>query len=117
MRIKDLAMYSVVSMTLLLTTIGCDINSPAKRELQHEADSLINAAYEAKNYEQILTLADSLNKTGLSAKVRLIIGWAMPTTAYIRSDWPNSTGPRVWPQWMTQRRQMNWKSMLPSPAD
>ena len=64
MKIKDLAMYSVVSMTLLLTTIGCDINSPAKRELQHEADSLLNVAYEAKNYEQILTLVDSLKETG-----------------------------------------------------
>ena len=64
MKIKDLAMYSVVSMTLLLTTIGCDINSPAKRELQHEADSLLNVAYEAKNYEHILTLVDSLKETG-----------------------------------------------------
>ena len=63
MKIKDLAMYSVVSMTLLLTTIGCDINSPAKRELQHEADSLLNVARQEHDaqHEWVMSHATELN--------------------------------------------------------
>ena len=64
MRIKNMAVLSVVGIMLLLTATGCDINSNATRALQHEADSLINAAYEAKDYQRIVTLADSLKETG-----------------------------------------------------
>ena len=63
MRIKRTAIFSVVGMLLLAAT-GCDINSPASRIQQQEADSLINAAYEAKDYQRIVTLADSLKETG-----------------------------------------------------
>ena len=54
--------FSVVGM-LLLTTTGCD-NSSASRKQQQEADSLINVAYETKNYDHIALLADSLRETG-----------------------------------------------------
>ena len=63
MRIRNMAILSVVGVTLLLTATGCDINSNATRALQHEADSLINAAYEEKDYQRIVTPADSLKKT------------------------------------------------------
>ena len=62
MNIKQITFLSVVGM-LLLTITGCD-NSPATRKQQQEADSLINAAYEGKNYQRIVTLADSLKETG-----------------------------------------------------
>ena len=61
MNIKHITIFSVVGM--LLTITGCD-NSPATRKQQQEADSLINAAYEGKNYQRIVTLADSLKETG-----------------------------------------------------
>lgn len=61
MNIKHITLFSVVGM--LLTITGCD-NSPATRKQQQEADSLINAAYEGKNYQRIVTLADSLKETG-----------------------------------------------------
>ncbi len=63
MRIKNIAFASVIGM-LLLTTTGCDINSSANRKLQQEADSLINIAYETKDYQRIAMLADSLKETG-----------------------------------------------------
>ena len=63
MRIKNIAFASVIGM-LLMTTTGCDINSSANRKLQQEADSLINVAYETKNYDRIALLADSLKETG-----------------------------------------------------
>ncbi len=62
MRIKNIAFASVIGM--LLTTTGCDINSSANRKLQQEADSLINIAYETKDYQRIVMLADSLKETG-----------------------------------------------------
>ena len=62
MNIKQITFLSVVGM-LLLTITGCD-NSPATRKQHQEADSLINAAYEGKNYQRIVTLADSLKETG-----------------------------------------------------
>ena len=62
MGIKRIAICSVVGM-LLLTTIGCDINSSATRR-HLEADSLINDAYETKKYQRIAILADSLKETG-----------------------------------------------------
>ena len=61
MNIKHITIFSVVGM--LLTITGCD-NSPATRKQHQEADSLINAAYEGKNYQRIVTLADSLKETG-----------------------------------------------------
>jgi serine phosphatase RsbU (regulator of sigma subunit) len=61
MNIKHITIFSVVGM--LLTITGCD-NSPATKKQQQEADSLINAAYEGKNYQRIVTLADSLKETG-----------------------------------------------------
>jgi len=64
MGIKKIAIVSVIG-TLLLTTTGCDINSSASRKLQQEADSLINIAYEAKDYQRIVELADSLKETGV----------------------------------------------------
>ena len=64
MRIKNIATYSVVGMMLLLTTTGCDINSSATRKQHQEADSLINVAYETKNYDRIVILADSLREAG-----------------------------------------------------
>ena len=63
MRIKNIAFASVIGM-LLMTTTGCDINSSANRKLQQEADSLINVAYETKNYDRIALVADSLKETG-----------------------------------------------------
>ena len=63
MRIKNIAFASVIGM-LLMTTTGCDINSSANRKLQQEADSLINIAYETKDYQRIAMLADSLKETG-----------------------------------------------------
>ena len=63
MGIKKTAICSVVGM-LLLTTTGCDINSTATRKQHQQADSLINVAYETKNYDRIVTLADSLKQTG-----------------------------------------------------
>ena len=63
MRIKNIAFASVIGI-LLMTTTGCDINSSANRKLQQEADSLINIAYETKDYQRIAMLADSLKETG-----------------------------------------------------
>ncbi len=63
MRIKNIAFASVIGM-LLLTTTGCDINSSANRKHKQEADSLINIAYETKDYQRIAMLADSLKETG-----------------------------------------------------
>ena len=63
MRIKNIAFASVIGM-LLMTTTGCDINSSATGKQQQEADSLINVAYETKNYDRIALLADSLKETG-----------------------------------------------------
>ena len=63
MGIKKIAICSVVGI-LLLTTAGCDINSSATGKQQQEADSLINVAYETKNYDRIALLADSLRETG-----------------------------------------------------
>ena len=63
MGIKKIAICSVVGM-LLLTVTGCDINSSATSKQQQEADSLINVAYETKNYDRIALLADSLKETG-----------------------------------------------------
>ena len=63
MGIKRIAICSVVGI-LLLTTTGCDINSSATKKQHHEADSLINVAYETKNYDRIALLADSLKETG-----------------------------------------------------
>ena len=62
MRIKNIAFASVIGM--LLTITGCDINSSANRKHQQEADSLINIAYETKDYQRIAMLADSLKETG-----------------------------------------------------
>ena len=62
MRIKHIALFSAIAM--LLTTAGCGISNPSTRRHQQEADSLLNAAYETKNYQRIATLADSLEKTG-----------------------------------------------------
>ena len=63
MGIKKIAICSVVGM-LLLTVTGCDINSSATGKQQQETDSLINVAYETKNYDRIALLADSLKETG-----------------------------------------------------
>ena len=63
MGIKRIAICSVVGI-LLLTTTGCDINSSATKKQHQEADSLINVAYETKNYDRIALLADSLKETG-----------------------------------------------------
>ena len=63
MGIKKIAICSVVGM-LLLTATGCDIKSSATSKQQQEADSLINVAYETKNYDRIALLADSLKETG-----------------------------------------------------
>ena len=63
MGIKRIAICSVVGI-LLLTTTGCDINSSATKKQHQEADSLINVAYETKNYDRIAFLADSLKETG-----------------------------------------------------
>jgi len=63
MRIKHIAYYAVVAM-LLLTTAGCHISNPTVRKQQQVADSLINDAYATKNYQRILTLADSLKEAG-----------------------------------------------------
>ncbi len=62
MSVKHITLVSVVGM-LLLTTIGCNNNAATKRQ-QQEADSLINVAYEAKNYDRIAVLADSLREKG-----------------------------------------------------
>ena len=62
MGIKHIAFFSFVGI-LLLTNTGCDNNS-ATQKLQQEADSLINIAYETKNYDRIAMLADSLRETG-----------------------------------------------------
>ena len=63
MGIKRIAICSVIGL-LLLTTTGCDINSSATKKQHQEADSLINVAYETKNYDRIALLADSLKETG-----------------------------------------------------
>ena len=63
MGIKKITIGSVVGM-LLLTTTGCDINTTATRKQHQQADSLINVAYETKNYDRIVILADSLRETG-----------------------------------------------------
>ena len=55
MSIKHFAIIPVVGM-LLLTITGCDINSSATGKQQQEADSLINVAYETKNYDRIAML-------------------------------------------------------------
>ena len=62
MGIKRIAICSVIG--LLLTTTGCDINSSATKKQHQEADSLINVAYETKDYDRIALLADSLKETG-----------------------------------------------------
>lgn len=63
MGIKKIAIGSVVGM-LLLNTTGCDINTTATRKQHQQADSLINVAYQTKNYDRIVILADSLRETG-----------------------------------------------------
>jgi serine phosphatase RsbU (regulator of sigma subunit) len=62
MNIKHIAFFSVVG--LLLSTTGCNVNNSTARKHQQEADSLINVAYETKNYQRIVTLADSLKEIG-----------------------------------------------------
>ena len=81
MGIKRIAFFSVVGM-LLLTFTGCEINSPATRKLQQEADSLMNVAYETKDYQRIMLLADSLKETeGLSeGKAYYWLGYASDRT-------------------------------------
>ena len=64
MGIKKIAICSVVGM-LLLTAIGCDVNSPATGTQSQEGDSLIKVAYLANDYNRLEILADSLRNAGL----------------------------------------------------
>ena len=49
--------------TVLSVVLSCS-NEPQNAEKQSEADSLINAANNAADYERVIALADSLEKTG-----------------------------------------------------
>ncbi len=62
MKIKHIAIISVVG--ILLTVIGCGGNGAGTKKQQAEADSLINIAYRANQYERLEMLADSLRNAG-----------------------------------------------------
>ena len=80
MKTKHIALFSAV-IGMLLAITGCD-NSPASRKQQQEADSLINVAYETKNYDRIALLADSLRETGAlsEGKAYYWLGYASDRT-------------------------------------
>jgi tetratricopeptide (TPR) repeat protein len=63
--VSTLALAAVLMFTVLPFT-GCD--SGVKKSSSTEAISMINAASEAKDYERIQSLADSLEKAGKISK-------------------------------------------------
>ena len=69
MDIKKIIICSLVGM-LLLTTAGCDTNSSATRTQYQEADSLINVAYRANDYNRLEILADSMRNAGLISDMK-----------------------------------------------
>ena len=58
-----LVAFLLVIATVLSVALSCS-NAPQDVEKQSEADSLLNAAYNATDYERVIVLADSLEKTG-----------------------------------------------------
>ena len=55
---------------IMLTFTGCDINSSVTEKQQQEADSLINVAYRANDYNRLEILADSLRNAGLISDMK-----------------------------------------------
>ena len=55
---------------IMLTFAGCDINSSVTEKQQQEADSLINVAYRANDYNRLEILADSLRNAGLISDMK-----------------------------------------------
>ena len=68
MSIKRITFVSIVGM--LLATTGCDSKHSATGMQQQEADSLINVAYRANDYNRIEILADSLRNAGLISDMK-----------------------------------------------
>jgi hypothetical protein len=66
---KQIAIFAVVGI-LLLTAIGCGGNSAEIKQQQVKADSLLNVAYRANQYERIEMLADSLRNAGTISDMR-----------------------------------------------
>ena len=72
---KQFRQWGIVLITILLLT-AC--SEEDKQELSKKADSLIETAYKKKDYNQILQLADSLERTGIitPAKAYYWLGYA-----------------------------------------
>ena len=68
MSIKRITFVSIVGM--LLAATGCDSKHSATGMQQQEADSLINVAYRANDYNRIEILADSLRNAGLISDMK-----------------------------------------------
>ena len=64
---KQFRQWGIVLITILLLT-AC--GEEDKQKLSKKADSLIETAYKKKDYNQILQLADSLERTGVIAPAK-----------------------------------------------
>ena len=54
----------VVTVAAALFLSGCGGNSAEQKRLRREAEDIVNEAYEARDYQRIIELADSLNQRG-----------------------------------------------------
>ena len=66
MRQKKLWMLAAVATALMMTACG----DSAQKELRAKADQLMEAAHQSKDYGKLLTMADSLEKTGNLSTVK-----------------------------------------------
>ena len=57
--------FLITLMCIVLAVVGCDGGGGVTDSQRKWADSLMNAAYISRDYQRIMTLADSLKATGL----------------------------------------------------
>ena len=68
---KSKAIIIVMAIVAMLSFVAC--NQETRTEgIAVEADSMMNAAYKARDYEQLLTLADKLGEQGALAPIKAI---------------------------------------------
>ena len=60
--LRCLTLVVTVAAALLLS--GCGGDSAEQKRLSREAEDIVNEAYEARDYQRIIELADSLNQQG-----------------------------------------------------
>lgn len=60
----NMPMRLLLAAVLVLLLAGCDNQKATVQKQREEADSLMNAAYLKKDYQRLITLADSLKQTG-----------------------------------------------------